>query len=193
MALKRTFPAGQAESDTDSPQLGSSHRVQEGEWPVLRKYILGQCRAAPAALAAEKDLAAIATVFVTSETAEHPIEYVFDTQRGRGGSRWVAATPGEQVLLLAFDTPQTLRRVTVEIEEAAVSRTQELEVAVSSDGGQTYHTLRRQDYTFSPPGTTFEREAWDVAAEAVTHLRLRIIPDKGGTPCRATLTSLTLE
>jgi hypothetical protein len=160
---------------------------------MLRKHILGQSPATPAAFPAEKDIAAIATVFVTSETAEHPIEHVFDTRRGRGGSRWIAATPGEQALLLAFDTPQTLRRVTVEVEETTVSRTQELEVAVSADGGQTYQTLRRQDYTFSPPGTTFEREVWAVMAEAVTHLRLRITPDKGGTPCRATLTSLALE
>jgi hypothetical protein len=38
----------------------------------------------------------------------------------------------------------------------------------------------------SPPGATFEREQW-----GVTLLRLVIKPDKGGKPCRASLTSLT--
>jgi len=105
----------------------------------------------------------------------------------------VAAEPGEQVLILAFDATQTIRRVSLEVEELKVSRTQELELSVSSDGGQTYRELRRQEYTFSPPGTTFEREDWAVTAEGITHLQLRIKPDKGGKPCRATLTSLAIQ
>ncbi|MGE3540003.1 MAG: hypothetical protein AB7N91_21525 [Candidatus Tectimicrobiota bacterium] len=139
------------------------------------------------------DIAAIATVYVTSEEASAPIEHAFDEQRGPGGSRWLASEPGEQTLLLAFDTPQRIRQVSLEIEETAVSRTQELQLAVSHDGGQSYRELRRQDYTFSPPGTTFEREDWVVRVDGVTHLRLWLQPDKGGQPCRATLTALIIE
>lgn len=160
---------------------------------MLRKQILTDRPATLASQPGEIDIAACATVLVTSETAEHPINHVFDTQRGPGGTRWVAAEPGEQVLILAFDTAQTIRRVSLEIEELEVSRTQELELSVSSDGGQTYRELRRQEYTFSPPGTTFEQEDWSITAEGVTHLRLRITPDKGGKPCRATLTSLSIQ
>lgn len=160
---------------------------------MLRKHILTPSSPVPAVRQEEKDIAALATVWITSESSNHPIEYAFDTHRGPGGTRWVAAEPGEQLILLAFDTAQTLRRITVEIEEAAVSRTQELELALSSDHGQTYRKLRHQEYTFSPPGTTFEREDWALMEEGVTHLRLQIIPDKGGTPYRATLTSLTLQ
>ena len=149
---------------------------------MLRKQLLAEYSPAPAAPYEEKDIAALATILVTSETADHPIDSVFDTQRGPGGSCWVAAVPGEQVLILAFDTTQTIRRVTLEIEETEVSRTQELELSVSCDGGQTYRELRRQEYTFSPPGTTFEREDWAVTAEGITHLRLQITPDKGGKP-----------
>jgi len=83
--------------------------------------------------------------------------------------------------------------IRLEVEERDVSRTQELSVAVSRDGGQTYQELRRQEYNFSPPGTTFEREEWAVTAESVTHLQLVIRPDKGGTPCRATLTTLAIR
>jgi hypothetical protein len=67
-----------------------------------------------------------------------------------------------------------------------------LHLSIPSDGGQTYQELRRQEYTFSPPGTTFEREEWEVGVEGVTHLQLVITPDTGGTPCRATLPSLAI-
>jgi hypothetical protein len=160
---------------------------------MLRKHLLTERPATPNPRSGELDIAALATVFVTSEAADHPIDYVFDAQRGPGGSRWIAAAPGEQVILLAFDTAQTLHRVTLEIEERDVSRTQELALSVSCDGGQTYRELRRQEYTFSPPGTTFEREDWAITAERITHLQVRIKPDKGDKPCQATLTSLVVQ
>jgi len=158
----------------------------------LRKYLL---KDAPMAgmMPQEKDIAALATVFVSSEAAGAPIDHAFDRQRGPGGSRWVAAEPGEQRRRLAFDTPQQLRTLLVEVEEPEVSRTQELHVAISEDGGQSYWELRRQEYTFSPPGTTFEREEWAVMLVGVTHLSLVITPDKGGKPCYATLTALVLR
>ena len=141
----------------------------------------------------EIPVAAVATVLVTSETVDDPIDHVFDTHRGRGGSRWVAEKPGEQTLILAFDVPQTVRKITLEIEEQAVSRTQELALSISQDGGQTYRELVRQEFNFAPPNTVFEREEWTVSAEMATHLRLSIKPDKGGKPYRATLTSLVLQ
>jgi hypothetical protein len=95
-------------------------------------------------------------------------------------------------VILLFDRPQTIRRICVEVEELAVSRTQELSVSVSSDGGRTYRELVRQEFNFSPPATSFERELWSVSADAVTHLRLEIKPDKGGRIGRATLTSLAV-
>jgi hypothetical protein len=139
------------------------------------------------------DMAATATVQVTSEDAAHPIEHVFEHRRGPGGSRWSAAEPGEQTRILAFDTPQTLHQTIVEVEERDVSRTQELQVSVSHDGGQTYRELRRQAYHCSPPGTTCEREEWTVLAEGVTYLHLWRKPDKGGKPCRVTLTSVVCK
>ena len=142
----------------------------------------------------EMDIAATAAVQVTSEDPTQPIEHVFDNRRGPGGSRWVAAEPGEQTLLLAFDTPQTIQQTIVEVEELEISRTQELRlIRVARWRGQSYRELRRQEYNFSPPGTTFEREAWTVRAEGVTHLQLWMKPDKGGKPCRATLTALVLN
>jgi hypothetical protein len=85
-----------------------------------------------------------------------------------------------------------MHQTIVEVEELEVSRTQELRLSVLHDGGRSYRELR-QEYNFSPPGTTFEREDWTVLAEGVTHLQLWMKPDKGGKPCRATLTALVLK
>jgi F5/8 type C domain len=158
---------------------------------MLRKQIL-TTHPAVSRRGAEKDIAALATVLVSSEDREHPIDCAFDGQRGQGASRWIAAQPGVQTLILAFDAPQTIRKVLLEIEEPDVSRTQEIALSISRDG-ETYQELVRQEYNFSPPGTTLEHEEWSIKAEAISHLQLRITPDKGGKIGRATLTTLALE
>jgi F5/8 type C domain len=159
---------------------------------MLRKQIVPTPNRTAVPLEGEVAIADVATVQVTSEQPEHPIDHAFDTRRGPGGSRWVADAPGEQSVTLVFDRPQTIREVRIEVEELEVSRTQELALSLSSDGGRTYRELVRQEFNFSPSGTTFERECWTVPALAVTHVRLEIKPDKGGRIGRATLTSLTL-
>jgi len=160
---------------------------------TLRKRIVNPAYAPAAGHdQAALDITAIATVVVTSEDPAHPIDNVFNN-RHEGTSGWVAADNGEQCLILDFDQPQTIRQIALEIEEPEVERTQELTISISSDGGRTYRELIRQEYNFSPSGTTCERETWSVSAERVSHLRLQIKPDKGGKPCRATLTSLVLR
>ena len=159
---------------------------------MLRKRVIPKPSQGPLPLEGEISIADVATVQVTSEQTDHPIDHAFDLSRGPGGSRWIAGGPGEQSVTLVFDRPQTIRRIGIEVEELAVSRTQELSVSASSDGGRTYQELIRQEFNFSPPGTSFERELWSVSAGAVTHLRLEIKPDKGGRVGRATLTSLTV-
>ena len=160
---------------------------------MLRKQIVPRRPTASVPLEGQISIADVATVQVTSEAADHPIDNAFDHDRGPGGSRWIADEPGEQTVILLFDRPQTIREIGLEIEELAVSRTQELSLSVSLDGGRTYRELVRQEYNFSPPDTSFEREVWSTSAGAVTHLRLDIKPDKGGRVGRATLTSLTLS
>ncbi len=130
---------------------------------------------------------------LTSESPEFPIENAFDEHTGPGGTRWKASDPGEQVLIFQFDLPQTIYEMVLEAEELEVSRTQVIELFLSSDGGRSYREVLRQEYNFSPPGTTFEREIWSVPAVGVTHLRIGIKPDKAGKACHATLTSLALR
>ena len=160
---------------------------------MLRKQVLTTDPTVHAPAPSEKDIATLATVLVTSEDPDHPIDHVFDGQRGPRASRWIAGQPGEQQLILAFDAPQSIRKVVVEINEPDMSRTQEMDASVSTDGGRTYRELVRQEYTFSPPATSREHEEWSVNAEGVSHFRLRIQPDKGGKAYRATLTTLALE
>ena len=160
---------------------------------MLRKQVSKAISSAPIPSADAIDVAAVATVLVTSEDPGHPIDLAFDDRRGPGGSRLIAGEPGEQTVILAFDSPQAIRRVALEVEEPEVARTQELQLAISTDGGRTYRELLRQEYNFSPPGTTYEREDWAVETDAVTHLRFVIKPDKGSKPCRATITSLMVR
>ena len=173
--------------------MESPTRLENMGDQMLRKQIMTTHQTMHGRSGAEKDIAAVATVLVSSEDPRHPIDYAFDGRRGPGASRWIAEQSGEQMVILAFDTPQTLHKILVEVEEPETSRTQEMAVSISQDGGQTYRELVRQEYNFSAPGTTLEREEWSVNADAITHLQLGIKPDKGGKGGRATLTTLALE
>ena len=160
---------------------------------MLRKRVVTVPSPAPFPTEGSIRVEDVAMVEVTSEQPHHPIDNAFDSNRGPGGTRWVADAPGTQCVILVFDRPQTVQQIGIEVEETEDSRTQELSVSASSDGGRSYQELIRQEFHFSPPGTTLERERWSVSIEAVTHLRLEIKPDKGGHIGRATLTSLTLS
>ena len=160
---------------------------------MLRKQILADPSTARAPRADVMDIPALATVFVTSEAPGHPVDHLFDASGGPGGTRWIAGADGEQTLVLAFDAPQTIRAIGIEAEEPGATRTNVLVVSLSGDGGRTYQERIRQEFNFSQPGTTFEREEWAVPAERITHVRVVIQPDKGHAPHRATLTSLTVR
>ena len=161
---------------------------------MLRKQVIHPVQAqAPGISGNEISISDAATVLVTSERADHPIDNICDGRRGPGGTRWIAEQPGDQTVVLAFDTACSIRGVDLEIEEPEVSRTQEVTLATSQDGGRTYREVLRQEYHFSPPGTTFEHEEWRVPADGITNLKVWIRPDKGGKPCHATITSLVLK
>lgn len=77
---------------------------------MLRKQIIEGAPAAPPSSADEIDIAAVATVLVTSEAPPHPVDHAFDRHRGRGGTCWMAGDVGDQTLALAFDAPQAIRQ-----------------------------------------------------------------------------------
>ncbi|WP_353258333.1 hypothetical protein [Prochlorothrix hollandica] len=159
----------------------------------MRKQILGnQDSTIHSAPTGALDVPRLAVALVSSEAPGFPVENIFGAQGGVGGKRWQAQDPGPQTLVLAFDHPQRITRVYLEIEETEVSRTQELTLSASRDGGQSYGEVVRQEYNFSPPGTTFQQENWQLNLDQVTHLRLWIKPDKGGGSALASCTTLAL-
>jgi hypothetical protein len=130
---------------------------------MLRKNILkhdGSETVSPATTATMISIPDIVRVLVSSEDPLHPIDHVFDDRNGPGGMRWIAGEVGEQTIILAFDRPQRLQKVNLEIEESEMNRNQELSLAVSDDGGHRYKEVLRQEYNFPPPHATFEREWW---------------------------------
>jgi GAF domain-containing protein len=60
-------------------------------------------------------------------------------------------------------------------------RTKEVRIEVSTDPGRAYRQVLAQDYTFSPQGATFQHEDSRLDLTAITHLKLTIVPNKGGS------------
>jgi hypothetical protein len=134
------------------------------------------------------DLERLAEVEITSEDPAHPIEFAL-----KGDGRcWCASAPGEQVIRLLFSEPVTLRSIDLQFDEEGAARTQEFVLRWSPDRGRSYREIVRQQYTFSPPGTTREVEHYAVDLKGVTAFELRLTPDVAGGAARASLSSLRL-
>jgi hypothetical protein len=129
----------------------------------------------------------LAQVEVTSEDAAHPIEAALLPAAAPG---WRASHSGPQTVRLVFDQPQRLRRIYLEFREDELERTQEFVLRWSSNRGQSYGEIVRQQYNFSPPATTRECEDYSVDLDGVTTLELSIVPEISGGPARASLAQL---
>ena len=134
-------------------------------------------------------LAQIALVEITSEEADHPVESALLPSAGQG---WRAAAPNAQLLRLRFDTPQRLQHIRLRFVEVEMERTQEFVLRYSCDNGHSFHEIVRQQWTFSPNGSTSELEEYQVALSEVTTLELAIIPDISGGNAYASLAEFRL-
>ena len=132
------------------------------------------------------DLEQIATVEVTSEDPDFPVEAVLKFDSGVG---WRASQDGEQQLRIIFDEPTTLHRMQLHFVEPEVERTQEFIIRWSSAQGGPARDVVRQQWTFSPAGSTSEVEHYEVNLEHVLVLELSIRPDLNNEAGRATLVS----
>jgi len=155
----------------------------------MRKRILNQHidEIVPSASQKWLDLENLAQVDITSEDPAHPIEAALTD-----GTGWRAANPGEQTIRLLFDKPQSLKHLHLQFDEDRHERTHEFLLRCSVDGGRSYKEIVRQQYTFSPSGTTREVESYDVDLHGVTILELWILPDISGGHAFASLTKLHL-
>ena len=139
--------------------------------------------AAPDAVGTWLDLDAIASVSVTSEHPEYPIENAF---HGRG-TGWRAGTPGIQHVALQFHAPTAIRRVHLVFEERARARTQEFALDWRGASTGASRNVVRQQYTFAPPGTSVETEDYTTDLRDAVRLELTIVPDISDPTAVATL------
>jgi hypothetical protein len=135
------------------------------------------------------DLDRIASVEVSSEDSDHPIESALLLEGKRG---WRASNPGMQTIRLILDEPQKLRRILLVFEDTENSRTQEFVLRWSPDIQHTSLEIVRQRWNFNPPDSVREAEDYSVELTAVKVLELEIVPDKSGGEVRASLVSLRL-
>jgi hypothetical protein len=119
----------------------------------------------------------IASVEISSEEASFPIESALG---GVGTGGWRASAPGPQKILLIFDKPQTIRRIQLHFVEKEAERSQEFWLLAMV--GDELRDVVRQQWNFSPQGTTEELEDYRVELTGVTALELRIDPDRSHDP-----------
>ena len=130
------------------------------------------------------DLEQIATIEVTSEEPNFPVESVFSSEDGTG---WRASQKGLQQIRIIFDQPVTLRRIQLQFLEPDLERTQEFSVRWSSAEGGAPQEIVRQQWNFSPVSSTSEVEDYEVSLDGVAVLELAITPDLTRREAPATL------
>jgi len=158
----------------------------------IRKRLMNEQSLTSPERPGEIDIASHATLAYSSEDPNHPLEHLIDRHFGRGATRWASARQdATEHIMLEFDHSQPISRLVYEVEERWQERTQEVRVEVSTDHGRTYRQVLVQEYTFSPQGSTFQHEDLRLDLREITHLKLTIVPNKGGSGA-ASLTSLRL-
>src|SRR5258707_2042471 len=118
------------------------------------------------------DVDRVASVEVTSEDADFPIESALLLEEKKG---WRAANPGMQTIRLIFDEPQKLRRILLVFEDTENSRTQEFVLRWSPDIESSFREIVRQQWNFNPPDSVLETEDYAVELSEVKALELKIV------------------
>ena len=121
---------------------------------------------------------AIAGIAVTSEADGAPVENVLYSD---GETGWHAGMPGPQIIQITFAGPTNIRHIQLVFRESQLARTQEFTVSCTVAGGERREVIRQQ-WTFSPHGSTEEVEDYGVKLDDAVVLELAINPDisKGG-------------
>jgi hypothetical protein len=124
-----------------------------------------------------RDLERIARVEISSEDENFPIEHALGKKETTG---WRAAGTGPQLIRLHFDEPLAIKRLQLHFVEKAGERSQEF--AVYAGAGAELKEVVRQQWSFSPHGSTEELEDYPVNLSGITTLELRIDPDRSHDP-----------
>ncbi|MEO6807220.1 MAG: hypothetical protein ABI286_09160 [Edaphobacter sp.] len=124
-----------------------------------------------------RNLERIARVEISSEDASFPIEQALGKKETAG---WRAAETGPQMIRLHFDEPLNIRRLRLHFVDKATERSQEF--AVFAGSGHELKEVVRQQWTFTPHGSTEEVEDYAVNLSGITTLELKIDPDRSHDP-----------
>jgi hypothetical protein len=131
----------------------------------MRKSIVSPSAAATTPISdLWRDLERIARVEISSEDEQFPIERALGKKETTG---WRAAETGPQLIRLHF-------------VDRAAERSQEF--AVYAGAGPELKEVVRQQWSFSPHGSTEEIEEYTVNLSGITTLELRIDPDRSHDP-----------
>lgn len=124
-----------------------------------------------------RDLERIARVEITSEDEAFPIEHALGKTESTG---WRASGTGPQIIRLHFDEPITIHRIHLHFVEKSTERSQEF--AIFAGSGSELREVVRQQFAFSPGGSTEETEDYTVSLNGVTIMELKIDPDRSHDP-----------
>jgi hypothetical protein len=116
----------------------------------------------------------LATIEVTSEDPNFLIESALSSGTGPG---WRAAERGSQIIRIIFDKPRPLHRIRLEFCETEMERTQEFTLRWSAKPAGPFKEIIRQQWNFSPQGSTSEVEDYQVELDGVSVLELALKPD----------------
>jgi len=101
---------------------------------------------------------------------------------------WRAAGPGKHTIRVCFEAPLDIRRIRLRFSEHVEERTQEFALSWSDSLDALPTQLVRQQWNFSPTGSTEEVEDYAVDLKGVRCLELEIVPDIRGGGAFATVT-----
>jgi len=124
-----------------------------------------------------RDLERIARVEISSEDEQFPIEHALGKKETTG---WRAKTTGPQLIRLHFDEPLNIKHLRMHFVDKTAERSQEF--AVYAGSGAELKEVVRQQWSFSPNGSTEEIEDFAVNLSGITTLELRIDPDRSHDP-----------
>jgi hypothetical protein len=130
------------------------------------------------------DIEQLAQVDVTSEDADHPIRHALVSRHEAG---WRAAQPGKQSIRVRFHQPQNIRRIYLHFAEADAERHQEFVLRWAESASGPMEELVRQQWNFSPAGSTHEIEDYRPSPRQIEVLELEIVPDTSGGEALASL------
>jgi hypothetical protein len=153
----------------------------------MRKRIISQSKKAREPLSEARwfDLERIAQVEVTSESPGFPIESALALESEDHG--WRAAEAGEQLVRIVFDAPIAVHLIRLQFVETQAARTQEFVLRWAARRNEPVREIVRQQWTFTPSGSTSESEDYQVNLAGVGLLELAIKPDISGGNSLASL------